>query len=169
MFRSVLPTPILRRGFTLIELMVVIGIIGILASTTVAALDQAKEKALIARSTAEMKNISTAFQAYVTRFREFPPIGDACSGCLNPCDATNWNPIVVALQSSGIMRSAPATDPWGQAYCYDDNFYVPNCNYSSVLWSSGPNGVNESAAAAWSPTPTFLGDDFGIILAGPTC
>lgn len=62
-----------RRAFTLVEMLVVITIIGILASMITAAAVSARRRAKIAAVVIEVKQLETALQAYKEKFGEYPP------------------------------------------------------------------------------------------------
>jgi type IV pilus assembly protein PilA len=53
-----------RKGFTLIELLIVVVIIGILAAIAIPKFANTKEKAYIAAMKSDLKNLSTAQEAY---------------------------------------------------------------------------------------------------------
>ncbi len=55
-----------RRGFTLIELLIVVAIIGIIASILIPNLIDALHKAKQKRTVAEMRNVGTAWMAWLT-------------------------------------------------------------------------------------------------------
>jgi prepilin-type N-terminal cleavage/methylation domain-containing protein/prepilin-type processing-associated H-X9-DG protein len=62
-----------RRGFTLIELLVVIAIIAILAAMLFPVFARARESARKIQCLANVKNIATAFQMYLTDYDKLPP------------------------------------------------------------------------------------------------
>lgn len=57
-----------QQGFTLIEILVVIAIIGLLASTVLASMNSARAKARDARRTADAKQIWSALQLFLDKF-----------------------------------------------------------------------------------------------------
>ncbi len=62
-----------RRGFTLVEMLVVVAIIGILAGLVTAAAIRARVYAKNATINMELKQLEAACQAYKEKFGEYPP------------------------------------------------------------------------------------------------
>ncbi len=54
----------IKKGFTLVEILVVIGIIGILSSVTLILLNKARSSASLARAKTEFKSLETAINFY---------------------------------------------------------------------------------------------------------
>lgn len=62
-----------RRGFTLVEMLVVISIIGILVSLVTAAAVMARKRVKIAMAVNELNQLDTAMKMYKDKFGEYPP------------------------------------------------------------------------------------------------
>ncbi|OGE78207.1 MAG: hypothetical protein A2751_03560 [Candidatus Doudnabacteria bacterium RIFCSPHIGHO2_01_FULL_46_14] len=62
-----------RKGFTLVELLVVIAVIGLLASVILVSLNSARVKARDARRKADMYQLGLAIQLYYDANGTFPP------------------------------------------------------------------------------------------------
>ncbi len=107
----------------MIELLIVIAIIGLLASILVASLNTAESKARDAYRLAEFHEISTALAVYDASHGSYPPLlnnipwnGYTCDSgnnpsCLSTSDA-NWNSMISALQADGDIRLAAQRLSW---------------------------------------------------------
>ena len=125
-----------RKGFTLIEVMVVVAIISILLGIAIPAYQSYRQKAQIAVCIADMRTIEQTIISYVVEKGSYPDTLDE-----------------VGL---GGMK-----DPWGNAYCYlkisskskgkarKDHFMVPT-NTDFDLYSMGPDGSSVSPLTAKS-------------------
>ena len=70
-----------QKGFTLLELLVVIGIIGLLASILVINLTSARKRARDTKRIADIRNIQTATEDYYGKNGKYPAtIGDLVTG-----------------------------------------------------------------------------------------
>ena len=62
-----------RLGFTLLELMLVVGIIGLLSTMAIPNFVRMQKNARVARTATEIKGFATAFVAYKAAYGEYPP------------------------------------------------------------------------------------------------
>lgn len=111
------------KGFTLIELIVVIAIIGLLSTLAVVALGSARTKARDSRRLSDLKQLQTALELYYTDVNSYPAVpgaaasvvlGSTNAACLN---STGFHASGAAACPSPYMGQVPA-DPQTGSYVY---------------------------------------------------
>ncbi|MCM8796058.1 MAG: type II secretion system major pseudopilin GspG [Candidatus Omnitrophica bacterium] len=100
-----------NQGFTLIELMLVVIIIGALVAMVMPRLTGRGEQARISAAKADLQaNIATALKLYELDNGNFPSTEEGLNALLNkPASAANWN---------GPYLEKKPIDPWGREYKY---------------------------------------------------
>lgn len=110
------------RGFTLVELLTVIAIIGILAGLTFVAVGAAKKRAYIARAQSEVRELVKAWNVYWLTFGEWPaalkdaqdaPMSTGNMSYLRGNNGMQMYLIDVKMSAQGFE------DPWGNPYRVD--------------------------------------------------
>jgi prepilin-type N-terminal cleavage/methylation domain-containing protein len=112
-----------KGGFTLIEVLVVVAIIGILASIVLIGLGGTRSKARDAKRIAEVRQAQNALELYYNRCGFYPGGVDCASSA--PAD---WATLATVLTTSDLgITNFPAADPSGNPYLYgstDGTSYV---------------------------------------------
>lgn len=86
-----------RRGFTLVEILVVICILGILMALLVPTLVGAKGRAIVTQCKAEISQLKSSLETYNSKFGDYPPSSPAALGAsLAPDDVNQGNEAMVA-------------------------------------------------------------------------
>lgn len=108
-----LPGERVQKGFTLIELMVSITIIGILASVVLLQLNQTRVKSRDARRLEDIRTVINAIELYNSRFGFYPADDDLGS------EGARWSLLTQQLRSAGFLVRE-AFDPINSTtYDYD--------------------------------------------------
>jgi general secretion pathway protein G len=121
-----------QDGFTLIELMVVILIIGLLATIVVQNLRSATDKAKRVKAQADISQIKSALDRYYLDAGSYPTTEQGLAALISAPGSTDNND---PTDWGGPYIERIPVDPWGHSYFYqsDGNEYI--------LKSFGADGV----------------------------
>ena len=110
-----------QDGFTLIEIMVVILILGLLATIVVQSLRGAADKAKKTKAQADLAEIKTALDRYYLDNGFYPTTDQGLSALVTPPTSGR---VPGNYEGGGYIERLP-TDPWGNQYVFqsDGNTY----------------------------------------------
>lgn len=146
-----------NTGFTIVELLIVIVIIGILATITIVAYNGIQARSRIAAVNADLNSIEKAMMMYRADVGTLPLGADWYSGTAMPPTSRWSSEIIAGLKAKKIIStSGLEKDPWGQFYWYDNNDCTFGGTGNSPIKSVGPDGLLNTA------------DDIGISIT-TTC
>lgn len=130
-----------QRGFTLIEVMVVVVILGILAAIIVPKIMSRPEQARMIKAKQDILAIQSALDLYKLDNGFYPSTDQGIQALVtkptNSPIPQNWKP-------DGYLQKLP-TDPWGEAYQY------MNENETLRIFTYGPKGKEgDSEIGNWN-------------------
>lgn len=160
----------MKRGFTIIELLVVVSIIGLLSSIVLASLKASKDKANSSVASTEARQIATAAEIVFSDYGYYPNDSHAGNTVTCPKDI-EVDPVTHKKWGDYIKV---CNDPWGRPYEWNNHCTIsaaderrsatdpqPNCNAFSND-QAGPVGIvvnvdNQSGGATCSGSNICLG------------
>ncbi|MDU4093094.1 MAG: type II secretion system major pseudopilin GspG [Pantoea sp.] len=124
-----------QRGFTLLEIMVVIVILGLLASLTVPRLMGSKQKADIQKARSDIATLENALDMYKLDNHRYPSTEQGLKALVKE---PTIEPLPKNYRAEGYIRRLPQ-DPWGNDY----QLLNPGEHGVIDLFSFGPGGEME--------------------------
>ena len=120
-----------ESGLTLIEILIVILILGVLASQIAPRVMNAPDKAKVATAQSHIKALQSALDMYSLNVGDYPTTDQGLEALWKAPTPTpaNWEPTV---------KSPNFTDPWGRAYIYA--YPGAHEGYDYDLYSLGKDG-----------------------------
>ncbi len=143
-----------QGGFTIIELMICVAIIGILASIAIPNYVRYRERAMVARAQSDLRASEQAVWMLALDTGLYPNkdmVGELLGGLekedLNDeeCGLTGADDdFLVAGWAGPYIKEVPK-DPWGNDYFFDNDYYNNDDGWDYVVIGSyGPNGVGKN-------------------------
>lgn len=121
-----------QRGFTLLEVMVVIVILGLLATLVLPRVLGRQDQAMVAKAKADVQALSTALKMYKLDNFTYPSTGQGLEALIKQ---PSGEPLAKNWKTGGYIERLP-TDPWGNPYQY----LSPGEKMEIDVWSFGADG-----------------------------
>jgi general secretion pathway protein G len=122
------------RGFTLIEMMVVVAILGMLAALIVPGVIKHLDEAKVKTAKVDMRTVEGALKMFKLDNNRYPSSDEGLEALVTqPSDAPNWKQYLEKLKK----------DPWGGDYQYinngDGSYEIISLGGDRVEGGEGPN------------------------------
>ena len=119
-----------QLGFTLIEIMVVVVIIGLLATMIIPHIHDRKDLAMTTKAKSDVRSISSLISMYKLDNHNYPTSAQGLQALIsNPGNSQHWRPLLEDEQ----------LDPWNNPYQYLHPGQENSTKFD--LWSYGADGA----------------------------
>jgi len=126
-----------QQGFTLIEVMIVVAILGILATLVVISIGGKQDQAMIQATRSDLQAISQALDLYKLDNYKYPTTEQGLEALVvKPDNARNW-------PEGGYLKKVP-NDKWGNPFVY----ISPGSTGAYDLYSLGADGAEGGEGSA---------------------
>ncbi len=123
-----------QRGFSLVEILVVLVIMGLLISVVAPTVLNRADEARIQKAYADFKSIETALKIYRLDNYVYPTTEQGLEALV---EVSSLDPEPRNFKAGGYLQEVPF-DPWGRAYLY----LSPGENGEIDIYSLGADGVS---------------------------
>lgn len=133
-----IPQTARSRGFTLLELLVVLVVLGLLASLVAPKYFKQLGKSEAKTARAQVEGISKALDLYRLDMGRFPDSSEGLNALVTkPINDPKWN--------GPYLQKAVPLDPWGKAYLYKQPGDHGDYDVYSLGKDGAPGGEDENA------------------------
>ncbi len=137
-----------QKGFTLIELIIVIAVIGIISTLFSVNFLGAKQRGRDQQRISDLKQIQTALEVYRLDNGEYPITTGSYYLNANPCPAKSPFP-----PSTGAYMQQIPCDPAGRNYYNNGNYYYYSSDGSKYLLAACLENGNDPIGSRGAPSP----------------
>jgi general secretion pathway protein G len=127
------------NGFTLVELMVVIFIIGLLTTIVVINVLPNQDRAMVQKAKADISVLSQALETYRLDNLTYPLAGDGLRALVTPPSSASGG-----TRKAGYIKKLPE-DPWNRPYQYANPGRNGDFDVYSLGADGAPGGENDNA------------------------
>lgn len=131
-----------RNGFTLVELMVVIFILGLLTTIVVINVLPSQDRAMVEKARADIATLGQALEMYRLDNLSYPTSSDGLQALVAPPASLATT---ARYRQGGYIKKLPE-DPWGRPYQYDNpGRQGPGFDLYSLGADGAPGGEDDNA------------------------
>ena len=131
-----------RNGFTLVELMVVIFILGLLTTIVVINVLPSQDRAMVQKARADIATLGQALEMYRLDNLAYPGSSDGLQALIAPPASLATT---ARYRQGGYIKKLP-DDPWGRPYQYDNpGRRGPGFDLYSLGADGAPGGEDDNA------------------------